>query len=43
MNLLQGPKRFNALRASMGHISSKTLSHRLKVMEEHLLLGRGLG
>ena len=34
MNLLQGPKRFNALRASLGHISSKTLSHRLKVLEE---------
>jgi len=26
--------RFNALRASLGHISSKTLSHRLKVLEE---------
>jgi DNA-binding HxlR family transcriptional regulator len=34
LNLLQGPKRFNALRASLGHISSKTLSHRLKVLEE---------
>ncbi len=34
MNLLQGPTRFNALRASLGHISSKTLSHRLKVLEE---------
>ena len=34
MNLLQGPKPFNALRASLGHISSKTLSHRLKVLEE---------
>lgn len=34
MNLLQGPMRFNALRASLGHISSKTLSHRLKVLEE---------
>lgn len=34
MNLLQGPKRFNALRASLGHISSKTLSHRLKALEE---------
>ena len=34
MNLLQGPKRFNVLRASLGHISSKTLSHRLKLLEE---------
>jgi DNA-binding HxlR family transcriptional regulator len=34
MNLLQGPKRFNALRTSLGHISSKTLSQRLKVLEE---------
>lgn len=34
MNLLQGSMRFNALRASLGHISSKTLSHRLKLLEE---------
>src|SRR5260370_40632251 len=34
MNLLQGPMRFNALSGSLGHISSKTLSHRLKVLEE---------
>ena len=34
MNLLPGPMRFNALRASLGHISSKTLSHRLKLLEE---------
>jgi DNA-binding HxlR family transcriptional regulator len=34
MNLLQGPTRFNALRTALGHISSKTLSHRLKVLEE---------
>jgi DNA-binding HxlR family transcriptional regulator len=34
MNLLQGSMRFNALRAALGHISSKTLSHRLKVLEE---------
>jgi DNA-binding HxlR family transcriptional regulator len=34
MNLLQGPMRFNALRTVLGHISSKTLSHRLKVLEE---------
>ncbi len=34
MHLLQGSIRFNALRAVLGHISSKTLSHRLKVLEE---------
>ena len=34
MHLLQGPMRFNALRESMGHISSKTLSQRLKLLEE---------
>ena len=34
MNLLQGPMRFNALRAILGHISSKTLSQRLKLLEE---------
>ena len=34
IHLLQGPQRFNALRESIGHISSKTLSHRLKVLEE---------
>ncbi len=34
MHLLQGSIRFNALRAELGHISSKTLSHRLKVLEE---------
>lgn len=34
MNLLQGSMRFNALRAALGHISSKTLSHRLKLLEE---------
>ena|SRR2546423_4833529 len=34
MNLLQGPMRFNALRAMLGHISSKTLSQRLKLLEE---------
>lgn len=33
MNLLQGPMRFNTLRASLGHISSKTLSLRLKGLE----------
>lgn len=34
INLLRGPKRFNTLRELMGHISSKTLSQRLKVLEE---------
>ena len=34
MNLLQGSMRFNALRAILGHISSKTLSSRLKLLEE---------
>ncbi|MEO8972470.1 MAG: helix-turn-helix domain-containing protein [Ktedonobacteraceae bacterium] len=34
MNLLQGSMRFNALRATLGHISSKTLSSRLKLLEE---------
>jgi DNA-binding HxlR family transcriptional regulator len=34
MNLLPGPMRFNALRAMLGHISSKTLSQRLKLLEE---------
>ncbi|QBD78749.1 transcriptional regulator [Ktedonosporobacter rubrisoli] len=34
MHLLHGPMRFNALRESMGHISSKTLSQRLKMLEE---------
>jgi len=34
MHLLHGPVRFNALRESMGHISSKTLSQRLKLLEE---------
>src|SRR5579864_1765921 len=34
INLLRGPTRFNALRDSMGHISSKTLSQRLKLLEE---------
>ncbi len=34
MNLLQDSMRFNALRATLGHISSKTLSSRLKLLEE---------
>src|SRR3989449_4216549 len=34
INLLRGPKRFNELRELMGHISSKTLTQRLRVLEE---------
>lgn len=34
MNLLQGSMRFNTLRAALGHISSKTLSSRLRLLEE---------
>jgi DNA-binding HxlR family transcriptional regulator len=34
INLLRGPKRFNELRELLGHISSKTLTQRLRVLEE---------
>src|SRR5436305_15266142 len=34
INLLRGPKRFNVLQAFMGHISSKTLTQRLRALEE---------
>jgi DNA-binding HxlR family transcriptional regulator len=34
INLLRGPKRFNELQALMGHISSKTLTQRLRALEE---------
>src|SRR5258708_2022392 len=34
MHLLQGSMRFNTLRAALKHISSKTLSSRLKLLEE---------
>lgn len=34
INLLRGPKRFNELRDLMGHVSPKTLSQRLKELEE---------
>jgi len=34
INLLRGPKRFNELRELMGHVSPKTLSQRLKMLEE---------
>jgi DNA-binding HxlR family transcriptional regulator len=34
INLLRGPKRFNELQTYMGHISSKTLTQRLRALEE---------
>jgi DNA-binding HxlR family transcriptional regulator len=34
INLLRGPKRFGELQAFMGHISSKTLTQRLRALEE---------
>jgi DNA-binding HxlR family transcriptional regulator len=34
INLLRGPKRFNELRDLMGNVSPKTLSQRLKELEE---------
>ena len=34
INLLRGPKRFNELRELMGRISSKTLTQRLRALEE---------
>ncbi|HYX48379.1 MAG TPA: helix-turn-helix domain-containing protein, partial [Ktedonobacteraceae bacterium] len=34
INLLRGPKRFGELQALMGHISSKTLTQRLRMMDE---------
>lgn len=34
VNLLRGPKRFNELRDLLGHISSKTLTQRLRALEE---------
>ncbi len=34
ITLLRGPKRFNELQVFMGHISSKTLTQRLRVLEE---------
>ena len=40
INLLRGPKRFNELQAYMGHISSKTLTLRLRALEELELVQR---
>src|SRR5207248_20524 len=34
MNLLHGPMRYNVLHSALGNISSKTLTNRLKVLEE---------
>ncbi|MGZ3623625.1 MAG: winged helix-turn-helix transcriptional regulator [Ktedonobacteraceae bacterium] len=34
INLLRGPKRFNELQTYIGHISSKTLTQRLRALEE---------
>lgn len=40
INLLHGTKRFNELRDLMGHVSPKTLSQRLKILEEMQLVER---
>jgi DNA-binding HxlR family transcriptional regulator len=34
INLLRGPRRFNELHACMGNISSKTLTQRLRMLDE---------
>jgi DNA-binding HxlR family transcriptional regulator len=34
INLLRGPRRFGELQVFMGHISSKTLTQRLRALEE---------
>ncbi len=39
-DLLSGPKRFGQLQESLGSISPKTLSHRLKVLERANLISR---
>jgi len=40
INLLRGPKRFNELRELMGNVSPKTLSQRLKGLEESQFVER---
>jgi len=40
INLLRGPKRFNELRDLMGNVSPKTLSQRLKELEEFQFVER---
>ncbi|MCL8208364.1 MAG: helix-turn-helix transcriptional regulator [Actinomycetia bacterium] len=39
-DLLTGPKRFGELRRSLGGVSPKTLSHRLRELEEEQILTR---
>jgi DNA-binding HxlR family transcriptional regulator len=39
-DLMSGSKRFGQLQESLGHVSPKTLSHRLKVLEQADLLTR---
>lgn len=40
ITLLDGPRRFNELRELMGHISPRTLSQRLKALEERQFVER---
>lgn len=39
-DLMSGSKRFGQLQESLGHVSPKTLSHRLKVLEQADILTR---
>jgi len=39
-DLMDGPRRFNELRRSIGHISQKVLTSNLRQMEKHGLLTR---
>lgn len=39
-DLMAGPKRFNQLQESLGHVSPKTLSQRLKMLESAAILTR---
>jgi DNA-binding HxlR family transcriptional regulator len=40
MTLLPGPRRFNELRDAVGHVSTKTLSQRLKMLEHLQMVER---
>lgn len=40
MALLSGARRFNELREAMGHVSTKTLSQRLKMLEQLQMVER---
>jgi DNA-binding HxlR family transcriptional regulator len=40
MTLLSGPRRFNELRDTIGHVSTKTLSQRLKMLEQLQMVDR---